>query len=75
MIALFDDAALACIPALRAARPDADAPGHLLAWLASRIEVWTHEMRGKRLDVGNLESYRAAESWLQAAENAPPPRE
>jgi len=58
--------ALAEIDACRAADPDADAPGHLIAWLAERIEIRTHEMRGERLDVGNAASYAAAAEWLRS---------
>lgn len=58
--------ALAEIGPCRAARPEADAPGHLIAWLAERVVVRTHRMRGARLDVGDAESYRAAESWLRS---------
>ena len=59
-------AALAEIGPFRAANPDADAPGHLIAWLAGRVEIRSHEMRGKRLDVGDAESYSAAEDWLRS---------
>jgi glucose-1-phosphate thymidylyltransferase len=44
--------------------PDADAPGTFIAWLLERRPVYAHEMRGRRLDVGDLESYRRAEAWL-----------
>lgn len=42
-----------------------DALGHLIAWLAPQVPVFTHEIRGRRLDVGNLEEYARAESWLE----------
>jgi glucose-1-phosphate thymidylyltransferase len=45
--------------------PDTDAIGHFIAWLAEREPVYTHEMKGRRLDVGNIDSYRSAESWLR----------
>ncbi|HXV63388.1 MAG TPA: sugar phosphate nucleotidyltransferase [Vicinamibacteria bacterium] len=45
-------------------RPSADALGSFIAWLAPRLPVFTHEMRGDRLDVGDLEGYASAESWL-----------
>jgi len=47
--------------------PAADAPGHFLAWLASRQPVFTHQMDGRRLDVGNLKNYQHAEQWIQNA--------
>ena len=34
-----------------------DAPGSLVAWMASRIPVYAMEMPGRRFDIGNLESY------------------
>jgi len=58
--------ALAEIDRCRAANPEADAPGHLIAWLAERVEVRTHEMRGERLDVGDAASYAAAAEWLRS---------
>lgn len=34
-----------------------DAPGSYVAWLAQHSNVYAMEMRGKRYDIGNLESY------------------
>lgn len=34
-----------------------DAPGSYVAWLAQHSDVYAMEMRGKRYDIGNLESY------------------
>ncbi len=34
-----------------------DAPGSYVAWLAEHSEVYAMQMRGKRYDIGNLESY------------------
>ena len=34
-----------------------DAPGSLVAWMASRVPVHAMEMPGRRYDIGNLESY------------------
>ncbi len=56
--------AIAEVRRFREARPNADAPGHLIAWLAEHSVVRTHRMDGERLDVGDLASYRAAEAWL-----------
>ena len=36
-----------------------DAPGSLVAWMASKVPVHAMEMPGKRYDIGNLESYKA----------------
>lgn len=43
---------------------DTDSLGRFVAWLAAREPVYAHVMRGDRLDVGDLASYRAAEAWL-----------
>lgn len=34
-----------------------DAPGSYIAWLCGQVPVHAMEMRGKRYDIGNLESY------------------
>ncbi|HSF17477.1 MAG TPA: sugar phosphate nucleotidyltransferase [Vicinamibacteria bacterium] len=47
-----------------AERPSADALGSFIAWLAPLVSVFTHEMRGDRLDVGDLDGYAGAQSWL-----------
>jgi glucose-1-phosphate thymidylyltransferase len=47
---------------------DSDAIGHFIAWLAAQQPVYTHEMKGRRLDIGNLDNYRMAESWLRELE-------
>ena len=61
----FDQRALDLRPVFLEGEPGADAPGHFVAWLAARAPVFAHVMQGQRLDVGNLESYRRAESWLR----------
>jgi glucose-1-phosphate thymidylyltransferase len=61
--------ALAEIESLRATSPEADAPGHLIAWIAERCFVRTHRMRGERLDVGDAESYARAGDWLRSQTN------
>ena len=48
--------------------PEADPPGSFLAWLVEREAVFAHPMRGRRLDVGDLDSYRRAEAWLAEVE-------
>jgi len=45
--------------------PRADALGGFISWLAPRLAVFTHEMRGNRLDAGNAEGYARAESWIK----------
>lgn len=42
-----------------------DAPGSFLAWLATQIPVHAYLMPGKRLDVGNLESYNRIQEMFQ----------
>lgn len=63
---LFEDAALGLLPHFLEEAPDTDAPGHFISWLAARHPVYTHEMNGERLDIGDPEGYRAAEAWLLA---------
>jgi len=46
----------------------ADAPGHFIAWLAERAPVFTHLMVGRRLDVGDRESYERAASWVESTD-------
>lgn len=60
----LEPSALGSLPAFVAELPKADAIGHFIAWLAAREPVFTHELRGCRLDVGDLASYRRAEAWL-----------
>jgi glucose-1-phosphate thymidylyltransferase len=45
--------------------PDTDAIGPFIGWLAARRPVYTHIMKGRRLDIGNIDNYRSAESWLR----------
>jgi len=61
---ILEARALALVRSFLAQSKEADAPGQFIAWLAERESVFTHEMRGRRLDIGNLENYRAAEQWL-----------
>lgn len=63
---LFEADALAELPAFLAAAEDTDAPGHFISWLATAGLVWAHRMDGERYDVGTLESYRRADTWLAA---------
>ncbi|MFK7896022.1 MAG: sugar phosphate nucleotidyltransferase [Myxococcota bacterium] len=62
---LLNAEALAEVEPCMAAHPGVDAPGNLIAWIAERLPVRTHPMRGERLDVGNAESYHAAQTWLE----------
>ncbi len=45
--------------------PRADALGGFIGWLAERSPVYTHEMHGIRLDVGDLDGYANAENWMK----------
>ncbi len=67
----LDAAALAEIPHCLAADRTADAPGHLIAWVAPRHRVRTHRLRGARLDVGSPDSYRRASGWLREHPRVP----
>lgn len=62
---LFEPEALALPDRFLSEAPETDAPGHFIAWLSRHLPVYTHLMRGVRLDVGDLESYRRAEAWLR----------
>ena len=64
---LLQPSALQLVDRFLEESPAADAPGHFLAWLASRQPVFTHQMDGRRLDVGNLKNYQHAEQWIQKA--------
>ncbi len=61
---ILDARALSRVDRFMAQAPETDAPGHFIAWLAEREPVFTHEMKGRRFDIGNMESYRDAERWL-----------
>ncbi len=63
---LWQDDALAEIPRLLEAQPNADAPGSLVAWCVSRAPIFHHAMRGERHDIGNLDSYRRAQTLVEA---------
>ncbi len=61
---VFEPDALGLLPRFLAEAPDTDAPGHFISWLAEHHPVFTHQMNGERLDIGDPEGYRAAEAWL-----------
>jgi glucose-1-phosphate thymidylyltransferase len=69
---ILEPRALARLAEFLREAPEADAPGTLIAWLATREPVFAHEMRGRRLDVGDVESYRRAEAWLAEVEREDP---
>ena len=45
-----------------------DAPGSLVAWMCAHSRVYSMEMPGKRFDIGNLESYEAAQKLYRGIE-------
>lgn len=63
---LLEPDALSLLPEFLDEADDTDAVGRFIAWLCRRREVFTFEMRGRRLDVGNREDYERAEAWLAA---------
>jgi glucose-1-phosphate thymidylyltransferase len=67
--------ALALIPDFLEDQPEADAPGGWIAWLARRQPVFAHKMRGRRLSIGDPDSYRAAEAWITQPGSRLRPRE
>ncbi len=64
---VLEPEALAMIPRFLDEQPDADAPGAWIGWLVEQQPVFAHEMRGRRLDIGDPESYRAAAVWIAQA--------
>lgn len=62
---VLEDDALGELPSYLSENPRADALGSFIAWLAPRVPVFTHEMEGSRLDVGDAEGYARAESWIR----------
>ena len=48
-----------------------DAPGSLVAWMASHSTVYAWEMPGPRYDIGNLESYRKVQEIFDTQRAAP----
>ena len=54
---LYTKAAAAMIGEAIGSGCGTDAPGSLVAWMASGIPVFAMEMPGRRFDIGNLESY------------------
>jgi len=65
---ILTESAVASIHRYLRDESDSDAIGHFIAWLAVQQPVYTHEMKGSRLDIGNLDNYRLAESWLREVE-------
>jgi glucose-1-phosphate thymidylyltransferase len=64
---ILEAASLALLEAYLAEAPESDAMGRFIAWLADRRPIYAHIMKGRRLDIGNADNYRAAESWLRGA--------
>ncbi len=67
---ILEAASLALLETYLAEEPDADAIGHFIGWLAGKRPVYAHMMKGRRLDIGNLDNYRAAEFWFRGARDA-----
>ena len=40
---------------------DTDAPGGFIAWLCTQCKVYAYEMPGRRYDIGDLNTYKAAQ--------------
>ena len=47
------------------ASPNADAPGHFIAYLCRREPVYAFRMTSSRLDIGSIDSYREADRILR----------
>lgn len=67
---ILEAASLALLETYLDENADADAIGHFIGWLAGKRPVYAHRMEGRRLDIGNLDHYRAAETWLRGAPDA-----
>lgn len=65
---ILEGRALAELPTYLAEGGAADALGQFISWLVARQPVHAHHMKGRRLEIGNLDSFRLAESWLKSAE-------
>lgn len=65
---LLEESAVAAVGPYLDSEHDPDAIGHFISWLVEREPVYIHEMKGRRLDIGNLDNYRMAESWLLECE-------
>jgi glucose-1-phosphate thymidylyltransferase len=66
---ILEAASLARLETYLTETPNTDAIGHFIAWLAERRPVFVHRMKGRRLDIGDIDNYRAAESWFRGAPN------
>ena len=62
---ILEPEAIEALGAYIAEHPRADALGGFIGWLAERSSVYTHEMHGSRLDVGDLDGYASAENWMK----------
>ena len=55
-----------CLPvlcgAVRGSVCDVDSPGDFIAWFCARHKVYAWEMRGRRYDIGDMDSYIMAQS-------------
>lgn len=68
---LLEADALARIEAFVNEHPASDAIGSFIAWLCERVPIYTHEMRGARLDIGDRRGYDAAAGWLEDSSAEP----
>ena len=62
---ILEPEAIEALGAYIAEYPRADALGGFIGWLAERSSVYTHEMQGSRLDVGDLDGYASAANWMK----------
>ena len=62
---ILEPEAIEALGAYIAEYPRADALGGFIGWLAERSSVYTHEMQGSRLDVGDSDGYASAENWMK----------
>jgi len=60
----FTAADLALVPTALADGCSADAPGSFVAWLTQRSTIHAMRMPGKRMDIGDMASYRKAQEMF-----------
>jgi glucose-1-phosphate thymidylyltransferase len=65
----------AMIPAYLAGGNSPDAPGHLPAWLCTRVPVYGYRIAGEWLDVGDKQQLLEADNLMRARRGLPPREE
>ena len=69
---IYSAAHAAMIPAYLAGGNSPDAPGHLVAWLCTRVPVYGYRIQGEWLDVGDKQQLLEADNRMRAKRGLPP---